>query len=122
MKFVCIFEKLPIFAGLLGNNDPYSVVWLTRRAILWRKESKVLNHVGYLDFIETSNPDVIAFIRSDEDKKNKIALCFNFTQDKVKIKIPLSEKKSKTVTVSPLKMFQLDLNTDLLLLQKNKIR
>ena len=111
-----------ILAAELQEKKTTSMLNATRRAISWRKESNVLNHVGYLDFIETSNPSVIAFIRSDEDRKNKIVLCFNFSQDAVKIKVPLSEKKSKTVTVPPLEMSQLDLNSDLLLLQKNKMR
>ena len=84
----------------------------TRDAVSWRKQNNVLNHVGHLDFIETENPEVIAFIRSDEEKKNKLALCFNYTPETVSVKIPLSEKTFKTVKIAPQSTFELDINKE----------
>lgn len=109
-----------ILAAELQEEKKDSMLNATREAINWRKGSKVLNHVGYLDFVETADPKVIAFIRSDEEKKNKIALCFNYTQNIQKVKIPLCDNKFKTVTVKPMEMYQLDLNKELLIMQKSR--
>ena len=92
----------------------------TREAIAWRKNNKVLNHVGYLDFIDTENPEVIAFTRSDEEKKNNIALCFNFTPNVQKVKIPLPNNKYKVVTVKPFEMYQLDINKEMIMQKKKE--
>lgn len=109
-----------ILAAELQEEKENSMLNATREAIAWRKENKILNHIGYLDFIETEDPKVIAFTRSDEDKKNKIALCFNYTPSDQKVKIPLSGNKFKIVTVKPMEMYQLDLNQESLIMQKCK--
>lgn len=86
-----------------------SMLNATRQAIAWRKNNRVLNHVGYLDFVETENPRAVAFIRSDEERKNKIALAFNFTNDPVKIKIPTGERTFILATIPPNQMIQTNL-------------
>lgn len=88
------------------EKKPDSMLNATRQAIQWRKNSKILSQVGYLDFIDTNDKKVIAFIRSDKERKNQIALCFNFTDKPAKVRIPLPNKKFKTVTVQPFDMVQ----------------
>jgi len=75
-------------AASLQESQKDSMLNATREAIKWRKGNPILNHVGFLDFVETSDPRVIVFIRSDEERKNKIVLAFNYTNKKVKIEIP----------------------------------
>ena len=95
-----------LLAVNIQEKDPDSMLNATRQAIQWRKKNKILNHTGYIDFIDTENSKVIAFIRSDKERKNQIALCFNFTDKPVKVRIPLPNKKFKEVTVSPADMVQ----------------
>ena len=101
-----------ILAQNLQEQRSDSMLHATRDAVSWRKQNNVLNHVGHLDFIETENPEVIAFIRSDEERKNKLALCFNYTPETVTVKIPLSEKTFKTVKIAPQSTFELDINKE----------
>ena len=109
-----------ILAADLQEQKSTSMLNATREAIAWRKNNKVLNHVGYLDFIDTENPEVIAFTRSDEEKKNNIALCFNFTPNVQKVKIPLPNNKYKVVTVKPFEMYQLDINKEMIMQKKKE--
>ena len=97
-----------VLAAEIQEVRPNSMLNETRKAIQWRKKHKVLNKVGYLDFIDTDNPEVIAFIRSDKERKNSVALCFNYTDKPSKVKIPLPNNKFKVVTVPPVSMVQSD--------------
>ena len=97
-----------VLAAERQENDPNSMLNEVRKVIQWRKKHKVLSKVGYLDFIDTDNPEVIAFVRSDKERKNSVALCFNYTDKPSKVKIPLPNNKFKMVTVPPVSMLQND--------------
>ena len=49
-----------------------------RDSIAWRKNHKILNSPGYLDFVETNDSNVIVFVRSDELREHSVLLGFNF--------------------------------------------
>ncbi|MCQ2740535.1 MAG: hypothetical protein MJ210_00225 [Alphaproteobacteria bacterium] len=48
-------------------------------------------------------------VRSDKERKNSVALCFNYTDKPAKVKIPLSNNQFRAVTVPPVSMIQNDL-------------
>lgn len=104
----------------LQEKDNLSMLNATREAIAWRKNSPVLNHIGHIQFIDTPNPQAIAFIRSNEDGKNKIALSFNFTDKPVQIKIPITDKTFRTITVQPYDAVQTNISLPIMVLQKTR--
>lgn len=85
-----------------------SMLNATREAVKWRKNSEILNNLGYLDFIETGNDKVIAYIRSDKSRKNSMLLCFNFTDEPARVRVPVENGKFKTVIVPAEDMVQYD--------------
>jgi len=100
-----------ILAAERQDKNPNSMLNATKQAIRRRKSNKILSRNGYVDFIDTENPKVIVFTRSDKERKNQITLCFNFTDEPSKVRIPLPNKKFKMVTVPPLSSLQCDMNT-----------
>jgi len=86
-----------------------SMLNATKDTIQWRKSNKILNLIGYLDFIETKNSKVIAFIRSDEERKHKLALAFSFTDERVTVEIPYQEKIYKKLTLEPYQMQEIEI-------------
>jgi len=94
-------------AASLQENQKDSMLHFTKEAIKWRKENKILNHIGYLDFINTENKNVIAFIRSDEQRKNKLALVFNFSNESATVEITDQKKIIDKISVEPFQMKQI---------------
>ena len=93
--------------ALIGKNgadpfekDPDSILNVTRNVIKWRKTHHVLNHIGTLDFIETSTPEVIAFKRTNE-KGESVSLAFNFSDKPVAVKFPTNNNGQKSIIVKP---------------------
>lgn len=86
------------------ESDPQSILNATRDAIKWRKKHKILNKPGHMDFIETNNPKVIVFVRSDTKRNHSTLLGFNFSSKKFTLNFA-----DTTTTIPAYQMIQIDL-------------
>lgn len=86
------------------NTDKNSILNAARAAIKWRKSHKILNRAGFVEFLETNNPDVIIFTRSDPSHNHAVLLGFNFTDKKFIIR-----HKNKIIHIPPCEMIQADI-------------
>jgi glycosidase len=83
--------------------DPNSFLQFVSTLLHQREQDPFMGRAGTVSFINTPNPDIIAFERSVEGINSKRTLIFNFSNQKVSLSL-----NNTPVTVEPYDVFVLD--------------